>query len=451
MSDIFGGGGGGGSAAPNQTTTSYNAVSSYAAPYVEGMLGKAQALTDANMTYQPYGGQRTADFTGLQNQASGAAGNLGVQQQTTDASNMAAQAGLGALNTQYGGQQFGNTYQGLGAYNPGQITQQDVNAPNLNMYQMQDPRNVRTQQFTGNSVGQYMNPYLQNVLDPQLQEIQRQYGITGTQQQGAATQAGAFGGSREAIMAAENERNKNTAMNNAIGQGFNTAYQNAANQFNTSQGQSLQAQQANQQAGLTAGQANLNAALGVQQLGAGQNLQSQLANQQTNLATQQAQQQANQFGYGQAANQAQNAAQYGLAANQLNANQQQFGANLGLQGLQTANQAAGTLGNLGQNQYAQTTGNINLQNQLGTQQQQQQQNVLNQQYQDFLNQKQNPYTQLSYMQSLMSGLPMTSTTQNVYSNPSMLSQVAGLGTAAYGASKLAKGGKVKSRVMGETA
>jgi hypothetical protein len=208
--------------------------------------------------------------------------------------------------------------------------------------------------------------------------------------------------------------NTQQAQSQAYGTGMQNAYTNAQSQFNTDQARQLQAQQ---------------------------------ANQSTNLATQQAQQQANQFGYTQAANQAANAAQYGQAANQLNAQQQQFGANLGLQGLQAANQAASTLGQLGQNQYAQTTGNINLQNQLGTQQQQQQQNVLNQQYQDFLTQKQNPYNQLSYMQSMLSGLPISSSTQNVYSNPSMLSQVAGLGTAAagaYGLSKgMKKGGEVK--------
>jgi hypothetical protein len=516
------GGGGGGNSNPNQTTTSYNAVSSYAAPYVEGMLGKAQALTDANMNYQPYSGQRTADFTGMQNQAFNAAGNLGTAQQTTDASNMAAQTGIAALNTNYGGQQFGNTYQGMQPYDPGQYNQQSVSAPNLNMYQMNapqnvqgaqaeaaqtgyqpslntyqmnGPQNVRAQNFNDRTAAQYMSPYIQQSLAPQLAEMQRQYGITGAQQQSNATQAGAFGGSREAIMAAENERNKNTAMNQAIGTGMQNAYTNAQSQFNADQARQLQAQQsnqgaglttgqanlnaalgvqglgaqygsqmalanlgnqqqsnlqnaqlsqqanlANQQAGLTAGQANLNAAMGIQSLGAGQNLAAQQSNQQTNLATQQAQQQANQYGYGQGMQNAQNQAQYGLGANQLNAQQQQFGANLGLQGLQTANAAAGTLGNLGQNQYAQNTGNINLQNQLGTQQQQQQQNVLNQQYQDFLTQKQNPYTQLSYMQSMMSGLPMTSTTQNVYSNPSMLSQVAGLGTAAAGAYGMSRPG-----------
>ena len=68
-----------------------------------------------------------------------------------------------------------------------------------------------------------------------------------------------------------------------------------------------------------------------------------------------------------------------------NAQQQQYGAGLGMQGLGLANQAAANLGALGQTQYGQNVGLIGLQNQLGLQQQQQAQNVLNTQYQDYLN------------------------------------------------------------------
>ena len=163
-------------------------------------------------------------------------------------------------------------------------------------------------------------------------------------------------------MAAENERNRNMGLSSIIGQGYNTAFGQAQQQYN-------------------------------------QNLQNQLA------------------------------------------------------GLNTAGQAANTLGQLGQNQYAQQTGNINLQNALGTQQQQQQQNILTQQYQDYLAQKQNPYNQLSYMQGILTGLPMTSSIQNVYSNPNQLAQVAGLGLTAaslnnsfgnpLSVNKSAKGGAIK--------
>jgi hypothetical protein len=132
--------------------------------------------------------------------------------------------------------------------------------------------------------------------------------------------------------------------------------------------------------------------------------------------------------------------------NQLNAQQQQFGAGLGLQGLQTANQAASNLANIGQTQYGQNVGLLNLQNQFGGQQQQQVQNILNNQYQDYLNYQNYPYKQLGFMSDMLRGLPLTQQSAAIYQTPpSMLSQVAGLGIAGAGAAKLfgAKGGSTE--------
>jgi len=300
--------GGGGSS--DQTVTTQNPISAAAQPYIENMLGRAQDLS--YQPYQTYPGQRTADFTNLQNQSFQGAQGLGVQPQIGQASGLAGVAGLGGLGV------------------AGQSTNQGFQ----------------------NQVGGYMNPYLQYSLAPQLAEANRQYDISGMNQQAKATQAGAFGGSREAIMAAENERNRNMGLQSIVGQGYNTAFTNAQQQYN-------------------------------------QNLQNRIA------------------------------------------------------GLGMAGQAGGQLGQLGQTQFGQQTGAIGLQNQLGTQQQQQQQNIMNQQYQDFQAQKQDPYNKLSYMQSMLSGLPMQSSVQNVYSNPSMLSQVAGLGTAAAGAYGLSRMGGAK--------
>ena len=142
----------------------------------------------------------------------------------------------------------------------------------------------------------------------------------------------------------------------------------------------------------------------------------------------------------------QNAQQQYNAQNQLNAQQQQFGAGLGLQGLQTANQAASNLANIGQTQYGQNVGLLNLQNQLGTQQQQQTQNILTNQYQDYLNAQNYPYKQLGFMSDMLRGLPLTQQSSTVYGQaPSAVSQVAGLGGAALTGAKLfgAKGGATK--------
>jgi hypothetical protein len=210
--DSGGGGGSSAPASPTQTNVMNTNIPEYAQPYVENMLNAAQAqIYKPDMTgfneYTPYSNKPTdyvAGFSPLQQQAQSAAANL----QTPGTFGAAQQV------TGYG---IGNAL-GMGA-------------------------GANAQGFQ-NQVGGYMNPYLQNALNPALAEIQRQYDITGTQQQGGATKSGAFGGSREALMAAENQRNKNMAMNQVIGQGYNQAFGAAQNQYNQNQGFGLQANQA---------------------------------------------------------------------------------------------------------------------------------------------------------------------------------------------------------------
>ena len=134
------------------------------------------------------------------------------------------------------------------------------------------------------------------------------------------------------------------------------------------------------------------------------------------------------------------------AAAQLNAQQGQFGAGLGLQGLQTALTGASTLGNLGNTQYQQNMGITNLQNQFGGQQQQQMQQDLNNKYQDFLNFQNYPYKQLGFMSDILRGAPMMQTGSSLYQAPPSTTQnLMSLGLGAAGLSKLfAEGGEVKS-------
>lgn len=82
-------------------------------------------------------------------------------------------------------------------------------------------------------IGGYMSPYMQNVVDIGKREAARQSGIMGTQQQAQAAQAGAFGGSRDAIMRAERERNLSQQMGDIQDKGMQSAYDQAANQFRT--------------------------------------------------------------------------------------------------------------------------------------------------------------------------------------------------------------------------
>ena len=141
-----------------------------------------------------------------------------------------------------------------------------------------------------------------------------------------------------------------------------------------------------------------------------------------------------------------------LQAQQLGEQSKQYGAGLGLQGLQTALQGAGQMGQLGGQQFAQGMDINKLQQSYGTQQQQQEQNIMSQKYQDFLNQQNYPYKQLGFMSDMLRGLPLSQSSSQIYqAPPSALSTAAGLGTAALGASKLglfAKGGAVTQRPAG---
>lgn len=390
LDSLFGGGGGGSQA--TQTSISQTTIPDYAKPYVESLLGKAQTLTDINKNpYTAYPGERTAAFTDLQNQAFTGVGQLGPAGQLSTATDLAQKAGLGALGTQYQTGQFANQFQAPQDYQAGRFR----------------AGNVGTQSFTQPGVvDAYMNPYMQSVVEAQQREARRASEIAGQGQQAEAVGRGAFGGSRDALMRAERERNLNTQLGDIQATGANAAYNQAMQQFNAEQQARLVAQQANQQAGLSA---------------------------------QQMSEQSRQFGAGQGLQAASLGAQYGQAAQQLGEQSRQFGAGLGLQGLQTALQGAGALGNLGATEFGQQAEALGLQGQMGGVQQQQQQNILNQQYQDFLNQKQYPYQQLSYMSDMLRGLPLSQTTSSVYANPSTLSQVAGLGTAAAGAYGMYKG------------
>jgi hypothetical protein len=157
-------------------------------------------------------------------------------------------------------------------------------------------------------------------------------------------------------------------------------------------------------------------------------------------AFQNAQQQFNQ-------SQAQN-----MGAAQLNAQQGQYGAGLGLQGLQTALTGANALGALGGQQYQQNMGVNALQNQYGLQQQSQMQKDVDTKYQDFLNYQNYPYKQLGFMSDIIRGAPLTQTGSALYQAPPSTAQnITALGLGAAGISKLggfANGGLTQAMAEG---
>jgi len=296
--------------------------------------------------YMQYQGERVAQFSPLQQQSYQNAALMQSQPQLQDATALAGMAGLGALNTQY-------------TFNPADFNKAFSGAT--------------TRDAQGNVTGNtMMNPYMQNVVERQQQDAQRQAQIAGQAQQAQAARSGAFGGSGDYLMRGQAAGNLARQKGDIQAQGLNNAYNQAMQQYN--------------------------------------------------------------------------------AQNQLNAQQQQFGAGLGLQGLQTALSGAQGLGQLGQQQYTQNMGINALQNQYGLQQQAQMQKDVDTKYQDFLNYQNYPYKQLSFMSDIVRGAPLTQTGSAIYQAPPSTAQtITSLGLGAAGISKLmgsAEGGLTRSMAEG---
>jgi len=201
--------------APSIVGSNQQTLSEYAGPYVTSMLGKAEALSE--QPYQVYGGPMTAAESGLQSKVFQGLGNLSFPSQ------------------------LGQTFSSTGAYQPPAM-QTNIGVP------------TGTTQPTG-IASQYMNPYLQSVLQPQLEELRRQSQMNLQPDLAQLTRAGGYGGGRQAIMQSEADRNLLTEQNKTIGQGYASAYDKGLQQFNLEQGQAktlaeLMAEQGGQQRGI---------------------------------------------------------------------------------------------------------------------------------------------------------------------------------------------------------
>ena len=196
------------------------ALAEWSGEYVTDMLGKTKALADK--PYQAYGGPLTAGASGLQNKAVAGYGALDPNQQT----------GIGSFGFGAGPGSFGFGSAAGQGYAPGFTAgSADMSGMGMNRFQ----NNYNPQAFTGQAAQQYMNPYLQAALNPQIAEVRRQEAITQSQDAGRAAQAGAFGGSRSFIMDAERARNTGQQIADITGQGYARAFDTAQGQFNTEQ------------------------------------------------------------------------------------------------------------------------------------------------------------------------------------------------------------------------
>lgn len=318
-------------ATPTYTEAATSNVPEWARKYAQDILGFGAALTYPKFNpatgrlesgFQPYQGELVAQPSKLQEQAYADLSRMQVAPQTSQATGF---TGLAALQAQ-----------------------------DLARYRALRPQQYYQSAFEQGPPGspaplqQYMSPYMQGVVEQQKSQAIADYGRQLPGMAAAAARAGAKGGTREALVRAEGQRNLSEQLQNIQATGLQNAYQQAA-------------QQAMQDAALRA--------------------------------------------------------QYGLAGTQLGEQSRQFGAGLGLQGLQQQLAAAGQLGQLGQQQFQQQTGILGAQLGAGAQQQAQKQQQLTSDYQRFMDEMQYPYKQLEFMSNLIRGIPSTDKTTSIYQPP----------------------------------
>lgn len=261
-----------------------------------------------------------------------------------------------------------------------------VSAPELTQYQIAAP-----QTFGAAQAQQYMDPYMQGVVDVQQRKAREAAQQAQLGANLAAARQGTYGGARQALLQGQRESGLRTQLGDIQAQGLQNAYLSAQQQF-----------ERDRAAQLGVSQQNLAAALGVQQLGAGQSLDAQRANQ----------------------------------AAALQAAQQRGQAATGLGGL------AQTMGGLGVQQLASemdVTKAIGAYGDLQRSIEQQQRDAEAQYLQD---RAQYGLTQAGQLSNILRGVPITDTTQRTTTPPpSFASQLTGLGMTGIGLYNLMQGGK----------
>lgn len=389
----------------NLTTggTNSQGLAEWAAPYVTNYLSQAQALGDT--PYQTYAGPLTAGQSNLQTQAFQGIGGLTVPSAIGDATVTAGNVANTVGNMSYAPTTFGNQYQAPGAYQGTAFT---------NQYQAPQAYQEVGSNFGTAQAQQYMNPYLQMSLNPQLEEARRQSQITQLGNNAKMAQAGAFGGSRQGIMDAETQRNLGTNLANITGAGYNTAFSNAQQQFNADQARKIQEAQFGAAQGMSAAQ-----------------LQAQYG-----LSAQQANEAARQFGAQQDMTAAGLRAQYGLAGQQAGEASKQFGATYGMNAQNAALNAANIQGQLGLTQNQANLANLNAQLGAGAAERGITSEGIAADLGEFEKQRQYPYQQVQFQRDMISGMPISSLSNTPGSLTGIGSLLSSLGGATSVASAL---------------
>jgi len=176
----------------SQTVTQTN-IPAELLPYASQLVAKATALSET--PYVAYEGQRVAGFNPLQQQGMQSIQGMRPSSQIGQATGLAGLAGLRAA---------------------------------------QGP-----EQYTGANVEQYMSPYMRNVVEQQQLGAIRDYQRELPGLASVATRVGGLGGTRQALVQAEAQRNLQDRLAGIQASGTQAAFENAQQQFNAQQAAGL--------------------------------------------------------------------------------------------------------------------------------------------------------------------------------------------------------------------
>ena len=471
----------GGGTPPTQqveSRTYQSRLPEYAAPFYKNLVGRAQALSYED--YIPYEAPRVAGFSpesiGAQEGIKALASrDLPGIAQARNIAGMAATAGplmtqsgyqAGPIQSQYGGSNIRSRFQGApvrstyggspiqSQYQAGPIRSTYAAAPIRSGVQGFGPEAYMraSRGFDDRSAQRYMNPYLSNVLDRQQQRATDRFGEQRAQRNQQAIQAGAFGGSRQGVQDAIAQRELNESLQDIEAKGLSNAFTQAQQQFERDRAARFQ--------GLTsadAGQLALAKQRTSEQM-ATEDAKRQAADQ--NLRAQIAQQNALQAAGGQSLK-AQIATMQGLSDADKRSLEAQiatgrFSQAAGSQDLQAqlANQKAmeaaygrglkgsQLLAGLDKSEQALDLQRLKALSDVGGQRQALMQRAYDQQYEDFLAQREYPYQQLERYSAILQGMPaQPSFSERRFgqaANPT--AQLLNTGLGAYGAFRGMGGG-----------
>ena len=444
--------------APADTTMRQTNLPEYADPYFRRMLQGAEEATmpftedlsqpiydDAGnitgfgqkSTYQPYQGERIAPSSMYGDIQASRAMTRGIAQSGIPG----MQEAMGAQREGMGAQREGmdvtrrgigyteegiGRLRGIGQYDTGQFSQaafdpySKFRQANYNEYQFQQP-----DMFTGQAVGQYMSPYMQSVVDVQKQQAQLDFDRMQAARDAAAVQAGAFGGSRQAVGDYLAQEGLARQMGDIQATGQQQAFEQAARMFGEDRAAQMEMERL-RGAELARVQAGRAGELGRVQTGeAGELARVQAARAGELGRVQQALEQSRQFGAGQALA-AEQAAMQG--AGQLNT----FAQGLGGLGMNVGSLGQ-SLAGLGERQRAADIQGAQLLEAVGRDIRAEDQARLDLSYEDFQRQRDYPIQQYERMAGILRGVPVTpNVEQQRMVNYNPVQQALGAGISALG-------------------